>query len=70
MSTTNSPTTEIKDPEKVDFPSNLENGSAKIEYSRDADAAIEKSLLRKLDWNLVPLVSALCMLSSSNQRHI
>jgi hypothetical protein len=54
---------DIKDPEKAEIPSNVENGPHEIKYSRDEDAVIEKSLLKKLDWNLVPLVSALCLFS-------
>jgi len=65
-----SPTTDVKDPEKVDIPSNLEHGAPQTIYSRDADAAIERSLVKKLDWNLVPLVSALCMLYEPEPEHI
>jgi hypothetical protein len=38
-----------------------ENGSPRyLEYDASADSEIEKQVVRKLDWNLVPLVMAIC----------
>jgi hypothetical protein len=48
--------------EKVAGGLDVENGAQLSEYDAVVDGEIEKQLVRKLDWNLVPLVMAICEL--------
>lgn len=50
------------DPEKQTSPHN-ESVTPEAVVGTTADPAVEGRLLRKLDWNLVTLVSFLCMIS-------
>ena len=66
----NSEATKLGDGEHIDKEKELELARSRLNRVPTFPAALEKKVRRKLDWNIVPLVTALYMLSVLDRSNV